>query len=150
MPVPVHEQKLAASPGHDAKREAARKNVVIAFLTEHLYEPDEDKDFALVRAAAQMVDYTRPVTIGPEPIAPRRLVLLRTPLGAGFFAEQQPKGQAQGTAEWWNILPHAIYLRYHARTLAKELLPPEPETARYFLPGVRHPKGQRVAARERG
>jgi hypothetical protein len=150
MPVPADQTKLAASPGHDVKRDVARRKVVLEFLKEQLFEADAKKDWNVVRRALQCVDYGRPVTIGPMPPAPRRLVALPkgSRLGAGFFAEAPPRG-AEGAA-WWVIAPEAVYLKYYAASVYADARPAEAEIVRYFIPGARNPQGDRVATKERG
>lgn len=150
MPVVVDQAHLAASPGADHKRLRARRAVVISFFKEHIVEPDPDQDWAVAMRATQAIDFSRPITFGPMPVAPRRLVAFaaKNALGAGFFYEQPPKTMA--TPEWWAIQPEAIYMKYFSPTLSVDARADAIESARYFIPGVRNTTGPRVAKRERG
>jgi len=148
MPVAVSETRLAASVGSDPKRARARRSVALDFFTEHIFAPDPEKDWSVVQKAMQCIDVSRPVKIGPEPPAPRRLIALPQagPLGAGFFADEP--SPREDRMDWYVIAPEAVYLKYFSpsvRVARARTLPP----ARYFIPGARTAKGPRVATKER-
>jgi hypothetical protein len=149
MPVQATEAQLAASIGHDVKRELARRAVALDFFTEHVFEADKVKDWSVVQRALQCIDLGKPVLVGPDPPAPRRLVALPPtgPLGAGFFAEAPGKDEPAG---WWVIAPEAVYLKYFAPTVRGDARARANPPARWFIPGVRTPRGPRVATQERG
>jgi hypothetical protein len=150
MPVATSEERLAASPGDDVKRAIARRAVAQAFFKKHVFEPEKDWD--LVIRALQCIDYAQPVFVGPMPAAPKRLVgAARSPLGAGFFAEQPPKG---AKVEWWHISPEAPYLKWYAPYVIddggqKSGAGGKAGEARYFVPAARSSKGARLAIPER-
>lgn len=129
MPQPVDDQALAASTGGDDKRARARKSVARAFLQKHLFEdlPEAERDWELVRRVLQCIDFTRPVSFGPEPTVPPRLVALTsTLLGAGFFVEpdgKTPSRQVDRTApymRWFAVAGDAALPRYLIPRMRKE------------------------------
>jgi hypothetical protein len=149
VPIAVGDERLAASPGRDAKRVEARRALAMEFFREHLYEADGAKDWSVVRRAMQTVDLAYPVERGPAPSAPKRLVALplKNGLGPGFFGAAAHDGLV---AEAYAIAPEALYLRYVAPAIRDQDEPVvRPEEMRYFLPQVRQPKGARVATKER-
>lgn len=157
MPVPVQDVALAASPGFDVKRERARRSVALEFFTQHIFTPDPDKDWSVVQKALQVIDYQRPITFGPMPPAPGRLLSLpeKSPLGKGFFREAEsklgaPREEARVAGEWWTISPEAVYMKFFVPTALVDARTDAVQSARYFLPGARNAKGKSVATRERG
>ncbi len=127
MPQQVEETTLAASTGGDQKRELARRNVARVFLQKHLFDnlPHDARDWELVRRVLQCIDFTRPVSFGPQPTVPPRLVALRSAmLGAGFFVEPD------GTTPSQQVDREAPYMRYFA--VAGDAAIP-----RYLIPRMR-------------
>ena len=151
MPVSLDQAALAATPGHDTKRDRARRSVALEFWKQHIFEVDPKKDWSVVQKALQCIDYSRPITFGPMPTAPARLVALPTkgPLGPGFFAEAPTKGATE-PVEWWTIAPDAVYMKYFVPAVVVDARVDATATARYFLPGARGTTQKRVASKERG
>jgi hypothetical protein len=149
MPVAANDMRLAASPGADAKRKAARWSVAQDFFGKHLYQPEQD--WELVRRAMQCIDMEQPVVVGPPPIGAKRLVMpAMSALGPGFFSEQPARGTAK--VEWWRIAPEAPYLKWFAPfVMIDDGKPPAGRLgeARYFVPAARSSKGAGLAIPER-
>lgn len=127
MPQTVDDKALAASTGGDTKRELARKNVARVFLQEHLFDglPEAERDWELVRRVLQCIDFTRPISFGPQPTVPPRLVALRSEmLGKGFFAEPD------GTTPSQQVDREAPYMRYFAAASSAG-------SPRYLIPRMR-------------
>jgi len=148
MPVAASETRLAASPGTDGKRIAARRAVALDFLKTHVFE--RDQDWGWVQRAAQCIDYGQPVSVGPHPAPPRRVAAITSAaLGLGFFTEQGPSG-----VEYWLIAPEAPYLKWYAPYVmddggARPKGAGLAGDARYLVPAARAASGVRLAVRER-
>lgn len=136
MPVPVAFTELAASIGQDRKRESARRELALSFFKEHLYDRAEKKNWGLVLRAMQCVDFRRPLTFGPKPPAPARLVSagVTSPLGAGFFSQAAPSGAG---GQWWAIPPEAPYMQYFAKAIDGDSKLASLDLVRYFIPATR-------------
>lgn len=148
MPVPVPITQLAASPGYDKKRDTARRQVAADFLQQHTFEVDDKRDWVVVERALQVIDFQRPVSLGPMPAAPRRLVAVpaRSPIGAGFFSVTPAEG---AEPEWWIVSPEAIYMKYFAHSLHTDDPRRSPEPVRYFIPAARSGRDSKLVWRER-
>lgn len=148
MPVVASQARLAASPGHDAKRAMARRAVALEFFKEHIFGADA-QSWPVVQRAMQCIDFARPVLVGPDPAPPRRLAALPPdgPLGAGFFGDApSPKADR---VDWYVVAPDAVYLKYFAPAVRGVSRVRTAPPARYFLPGARLTKGPSVVTKER-
>lgn len=150
MPVSVPVTQLAASPGYDKKRDTARRQVAADFFEKHIFEadPEDRRDWQIVERAMQIIDFQRPLSIGPMPAAPRRLVALahKSPLGPGFFSVLPPD---DGQADWWLVSPDAVYLKFVAPGLASADPKKTPEPIRYFIPAARSGRDSKLVWRDR-
>lgn len=150
MPVPVPVTQLAASPGYDKKRDTARREVAVDFFQKHIFEsdPEDRRDWQIVQRALQVVNFQRPVSLGPMPAAPRRLVAIahKSPLGPGFFSVVPAEGVEP---DWWLVSPEAIYMKYVAHALPSADPKKTPEPIRYFIPAARSGKDSKLVWRDR-